>query len=263
MGLDPVLVQAGALLFPPGPLLSPGRVLPQHPLHARLAAMLERSREVFLRLWRIATNIKTFSEWFSIAGWLGVPGISAAIALYYGLTFDIVFLYLLGGIAFWYVVKEQLRTDLTARLAPQVKAVFEHPSCHDCACSVDPVNPEFRVRLGVLNVSTATLRNVEVFLVSLTPGFKGKRGLRWVGEQFGAAISLKPSNDHHHVELLSWDFDTSDGNECCYLGIAEPRRLKEQAYDAVLSIEADDIRPMLVELKIDTRSRPGVTISSR
>ncbi|HLC41885.1 MAG TPA: hypothetical protein VJO34_09700 [Methylomirabilota bacterium] len=225
--------------------------------------MLDRAPEVLWRLYRAAARIKTLSEWLLIAGWLGVPGASALIAFSNGQPLDVVFLYLMAGVAFWYVIRVELNVQRTAQPAAQTAVVvFESPACHDCACSVAPEDVDFRVRIGVLNAGMTTLRNVQVFLVSLLPGFKAKRSLRWVGEPPGASIDLKPSTDHHHVELFSRRFDSSDGNEYCFLSVAEPYLLKEELYDAALSVEADDMPPMHVDLKVDPRARPWVTISS-
>ena len=119
---------------------------------------------------------------------------------------------------------------------------------------------DFRVRVGVLNLGTATLRSVEVFVVSLAPGFNGKRSLPWVGHKVGEPIDLKPSQDHHHVEVFNSYFDASQTGEQSSLAIGGGWELDDQAYEAVLSVEADDVPALRVAMRINPSTKPWVVV---
>ena len=215
-------------------------------------------------LWRIISAVKSTSEWITITAWLGLPAAAFLVAFVNQQPLDVLLLYAMAGIAFWYIGKEEWKSSGLNRRDVPIRAVYEYPKCRDCACDVGRPGSDydFRIRVGVLNVSTTTLRSVEVFLVSVVPGFTAKRSLAWVGEKVGTAISLKPSFDHHHVELVHSYFDTSHPDEQNSLALAEGGELdNDQVYEITLSIEADDVPAVRVVLKLDPSTRPWVFLS--
>lgn len=61
------------------------------------------------RLWTAARHAKDVADWIVLLGWIGVPGATGAIALFKGQDWDVALLYVLAGLAFWSVIRGELR----------------------------------------------------------------------------------------------------------------------------------------------------------
>ena len=73
-----------------------------------------------VRLWTAARHAKDLADWIVILGWIGVPGVTGAIALFKGQEWDVILLYVLAGLAFWSVIRGELRVILADRIGLDV-----------------------------------------------------------------------------------------------------------------------------------------------
>ena len=100
--------------------------------------MRRRSLAPLQSMWRFISAMKTASEWITVAAWLGLPGVAILIAFVNQQPLDVLLLYVMAAIAFWYVGKEEWRSISSNPPSPPICMVYEYPKCRDCACDVAP-----------------------------------------------------------------------------------------------------------------------------
>lgn len=191
--------------------------------------------QLFDRLKKIATRAKEAWEWLTLMATLGLVPIAATRVLE-GQTWDVILLYVMAAIAYWFILVAEGRPILEALR----KRRLEFDFLPECCAREYPRDRDHIISVGVRSKGSATVRNALVRIDVPHINVRG-RLLAWHGHNLGAALQIDPPPTpefHYHVGLAQ-TVNSGTSLEMLFVG-PESRHLSPGDYRIVLTVTGED-----------------------